>query len=94
MDLAQLSIFSKAAVKHLCNDFSFPHSLLKIVLILVNVFGESHVHSIPDSLLKIVLILVNVFGESHVHSIPENCFDIDQRVWREPCALHSILTHY
>jgi hypothetical protein len=38
--------------------------------------------------------LVNVFGESHVHSIPENCFDIDQRVWREPCALHSILTHY
>jgi hypothetical protein len=38
--------------------------------------------------LKIVLILINVFGESHVHSIPENCFDIDQRVWREPRALH------
>ena len=48
----------------------------------------------PDSLLKNVLILVSVFGENHVHSIPENCFDIGKRVWREPCALYSTLTHY
>ena len=50
----------------MCTPFD-PDSLLKNVLILVSVFGESHVHSIPDSLLKNVLILVTVFGENHVH---------------------------